>query len=365
MIEKNLNFETMIDWFYESGKRIYSLNYQIFVIILVSVQILKSGIKVPYSEYVSLQISNFPRPVEFHGGLSLLMPGLAKILGIETRIEYVIFSLVIGLACVYGIYLFMANYLKLGVIPLLFLIFSPLSASMLSTFSLHDPIFILGSVFAANFRNNKVSVLGAILMSLSHPEASVVSLFLALILTSTSRFINRRNNILFLFLVSLLIFATLRFWAMFNRVEISRFEVLPDYFEAATLNYLSNLSLEISILLWPLGVLFFIAIFTSNTKDKFLFLLILFALFMVPFFGLDQTRDVVICGAVSLLIMSFKFLPILETFPIIQKYRYQSTVIILIVLVIAPQVLVGYTGIPIPAYSQLVSIFHPEINVGW
>lgn len=352
-------------WLNKIGTKILNINIQIFVFLLVTLQILKSGIRVPYSEFILIQIEKFPIPVEFHGGLSLLMPGLAKIFGVDNRVEYVLMSLFIGLICVYGLYYYLANYVKLGLLPLTILVFSPISASMLGTFSLHDPIFILGAAFAANFRNNSLSLIGVVLMSLAHPEASLVSITIALILTSTTNLKFLRKKILSLLLVSMLIFLSLRVWAFSNEINISRFEVLPDYLKSSTLNYLSNLSLEISILLWPLGILFVIALVGERIKDKILILLVLLSLVLVPFFGLDQTRDVIICGAISFFILSYSVLPMLEKLPLFEKNTSVFYILILLALIIAPQVTVGYTGIPLPPYSQMISIWFPNVNVGW
>ena len=351
------------------GLRIQGASLWVLFPVLLMLQILKTGVRVPYSEHIPSQVAKFPVPHDFHGGLSLILPGVARLLHIQGKPGYIAMSFAITVACLAAVAWLLDRASGKQRLPLLLFLLGPVTMVMLGGITYHDPLVMTGFALVTFGRGPASLVAGGLLAALAHPELAIVGLSCLLITTLSATFRPWLGRAALGLPLSVAVFAGLRYWAHVNGVTLSRFEVAArGEYPLAPLNFLSNCPLELLILLWPLGLPILLQLVVSGRPRDWL--CVVPGAFALPLslaiVALDQTRDSVLAACPSLFLGLLITRNALETAGVHKRIPEGTLLCCAAVLFyVAPLVQITYTGHPMSPHSQLVHEFFREMPVGW
>jgi hypothetical protein len=281
------------------GNYLLEIPYSVFFGAIVTVSILKTGIRgiQPWADLNAIE--NFPMLSEDYSKNSIGLLAISKLLGINSKVSY--FSLnimLLGLVSIFiafFAYRYFSPFLSRVIIVSFFL--SPAYYVLLGNIGRHDLLTLVGLLTLVLAKTIGIRVIGLMLSLAGSPEHSISVLLLLIVISLTFKKLSDFYQYLNCLVLSLLYLISIPKIFNSNVTSSSRFSILlfdSEIQRKAFTHFIENFPIELYSYFgfYILGLVFCLLHFRGSKLFGFLVVIIFPAIANI--FILDKTRDYVI-----------------------------------------------------------------------
>ena len=293
-------------------------------------------------------LRSFPAPIDAYPYLSYGYRSVAKLLGLDSVIEYrwMFFVSIVVIAIGIGAAFRTVLPADQRSWPVLLLMSGPTAWVIAGGFGRVDPIVLAGGILLGLLgRKSLWAVVSILLASLGNPETAIVIALTVVVISLDQRFRDRRRGALFALVASVVYFGGVRIWSLALGVP-SRdsvfLEILPRSFQAFFYQW--------PLLIWATYGLAAFAVFTLSISRSRISIPWVFGAIALPLLpsvlSADQSRVNVACASAIVVIALIEVTP--RALTAIRKVSASPLLITLGVILVLPAIEVQFLTVRSP-----------------
>ena len=358
MKNHELRIELLGDFFQKIGKILLNLRETTFILFVLSLFILKVGVRgiQPWADFSP--VFNFPNPTSNMSTNSIGILIFSKIFGATTKNTFFILNLGLLFFIFTIFYLYLRKNQSFVVTRFLFLVFlgSPIFTVLLGNIGRHDLLTITGIILVFALRNPYSKLLGSLVACFGSPEMYLCALILAL----ACAYILKRNffikNLQVAFIFTFVYLVIISFWTAAGTQGQSRFGYILPFLNISIRNFTNNLFLEWYTYLGVLWLIFLVVILNYRKLQSLGILLVLISAMTFNILLVDKTRDFVIATFPMFLVLFWDFFTsLIHNLKSHSRFYSEKVVgLTFLLLFFAPQLEITFEGVPRPPWQWFI-----------